>query len=267
MEVARSGYYKYVSTLERSIKSNETLLSIEIKSIYKESRSSYGTRRIVKSLEAKGYKIGRFKVRRLMREIGLTGRQKKRYVTATASNHPLNLASNLLNRKFDVADPNKVWASDTTYIETSEGWLYLAVVLDLFSRRVIGWAMSDNNRSELVTDALMMAYSRRRPHKGFMHHSDQGVQYASIQYQRALQAKKAVVSMSRRGNCWDNAVAERFFGILKTECVAEKKYRTREEAKRDLIDFIELFYNNRRLHSKLGYVSPAQFELNHKKSL
>lgn len=264
MEVARSGYYKYA---RKPVGRDETRLIGEIKSIYKESRSSYGTRRIVKSLETKGYKIGRFKVRRLMREIGLTGRQRKRYVVATASNHPLNLASNLLDRNFNVKQPNKVWVSDTTYIETNEGWLYLAVILDLFSRRVVGWAMSNNNRSELVTEALMMAYSRRKPDKGLMHHSDQGVQYASIQYQLALQAKKAVVSMSRRGNCWDNAVAERFFGILKTECIAEKKYRTREEAKRDLIDFIELFYNNRRLHSKLGYLSPAQFELNHKKNL
>jgi transposase InsO family protein len=187
-------------------------------------------------------------------------KQRRRYAVTTQNNHAFVIAENILARDFDVAKPNSKWVSDITYLWTTEGWLYIAAVLDLFSRRIIGWAIADHMRADLVEKALNMAISRRQPTAGFLHHSDRGIQYASQQYQRTLKAAGAIVSMSRKGNCWDNAVMERFFGTLKSERTDDKRYATRAEAKSDVIDFIEVFYNNQRLHSKLGYMTPASYE-------
>lgn len=191
---------------------------------------------------------------------GVAARQRKKFRVTTDSKHNLTVAPNRLNRQFDVIKPNKVWVSDITYVWTREGWLYLAVVLDLFSRQIVGWTMSNRINRKLVMNALRMAIWRRRPTPGVMFHSDRGSQYCSHDFQRLLKTHKMTCSMSRKGDCWDNSVAERFFASLKTERVFYKNYRTREEAKRDIIDYIEMFYNSRRLHSYLGYVSPREFE-------
>jgi putative transposase len=260
MEVSRSAYYKH-----RRLKVNqkyrlENKLLVEVKALAKESRDSYGSRMMAKHLQAKGYKVGRYVARTLMRKAGIVCKQRRRYRVTTQSKHQLAVAKNVLNRAFTVNVPNRVWVADITYQWTLEGWLYIAAVLDLFSRRVVGWAMASHMRETLVNEALQMALGRRQPGQGLLHHSDRGVQYASEGYQSALKAAGITVSMSRKGNCWDNSVMERFFGSLKSERTNDKTYLTREEAKADIIDYIEMFYNSRRLHSTLNYVTPMQFE-------
>lgn len=260
MEVSRSGYYNY-SKHKRSQKQllKDTLV-VEVKALAEECRHSYGSRRMAKHLQAKGHKIGRYAARTLMRKAGIECKQRRRYRVTTQSKHDFVVANNVLNREFSVSTPNHVWLADITYLWTLEGWLYIAVLLDLFSRRAIGWAMANHMREALVNEALQMALGRRQPQRGLLHHSDRGVQYASDNYQSALKAVGITVSMSRKGNCWDNSVMERFFGSLKSECTDNKMYKTREEAKADIIDYIEMFYNSKRLHSTLDYVTPMQFE-------
>jgi putative transposase len=198
-----------------------------------------------------------------MRKAGVECKQRRRYRITTDSRHRLPVAENVLNRDFSAQDVNQKWVADLTYLWTQEGWLYLAAVLDIFSRRIIGWALAGHMREALVEDALQMALGRRNPSKGLLHHSDRGVQYASGAYQACLQQAGIVISMSRKGNCWDNSVMERFFGSLKSERTDHVIYSTREEAKTDVIDYIEMFYNSQRLHSSLGYVTPLQFEQIH----
>ena len=221
---------------------------------------SYGSRRIAKHLQINNYKIGRYKVRSLMRKIGIECTQRRRYKVTTQSDTQLPVAENILNRAFAVAKPNEVWLADITYLWTYEGWLYLAAVLDACSRRVVGWSIAAHMRKSLVCDALTMALGRRKILNGLLHHSDRGSQYASVDYQTLLKDEGITVSMSRKGNCWDNSVMERFFGSLKSERTNGRKYITREQAKADVIDYIEMFYNSHRLHSTLGYVSPMQYE-------
>ncbi|KKQ33233.1 MAG: Integrase-like protein [candidate division TM6 bacterium GW2011_GWF2_37_49] len=259
MEVTRSAYYRYINTENNDIDA-DVLLIVELKVLHKKSNQSYGSRRMAKALSDHGYCIGRFKARRLMRQNGMTCKQRRRYTVTTQSNHELATANNHLGRNFTVEKPNCKWVADITYLWTVEGWLYLAAVLDLFSRRVIGWAMADNMRSNLVESAFAMAKRRRQPDVGFLHHSDRGVQYASQQYQALLKESGAIVSMSRKGNCWDNAVMERFFGTLKSECTDGKSYFTRAEARTDVANFVEVFYNAQRLHSTLNYMSPVAYE-------
>jgi transposase InsO family protein len=235
-------------------------LIVEIKALHKISKQSYGSRRMTKALLNHGYNIGRFKVRRLMRQNEISCKQRRRYTVTTQSKHELVVANNLLNREFNVTRPNEKWVSDITYLWTLEGWLYVAAVLDLFSRRVIGWSISDSMKIDLVENAFEMARRRRQPAAGFLHHSDRGVQYASERYQMLLKKNGAVVSMSRKGNCWDNAVMERFFGSMKSERTDGKLYFTKSEAMHDVIDFIENFYNSQRLHSTLNYMSPIAYE-------
>ncbi len=187
-------------------------------------------------------------------------RRKKKFKVTTDSNHKLPLSPNLLERKFEVSEPNRVWVSDITYLWTSEGWLYLAVVLDLFQRKIVGWSMSHRINKQVVMDALRMGIWRCRPESGLIFHSDRGSQYCSHDFLDLLKTHKMLSSMSRKGNCWDNAVAESFFGSLKTERVYITKYSTREEARRDVVDYIEMFYNSKRRHSYLGYLSPMEFE-------
>jgi len=262
MEVNRSGYYRYAgqitTTKETDIAENNMI--IEMKVIHKKYRRSYGTRRMSREILKKGYKAGRYKVRRMMRENGIECKQRRRYKVTTKSSHNLAVAENKLDRNFTVSAPNKVWVADITYLWTLEGWVYIAAVVDLYSRRVVGWSIAEHMRSELISDALRMAVFRRDPTCGLMHHSDRGSQYVGSDYQSLLKRWGIEVSMSRKGNCWDNAVMERFFGSLKSEWTDDERYLTRIQAKNDVVDYIEMFYNSDRLHSTLGYMSPAEFE-------
>jgi transposase InsO family protein len=195
-----------------------------------------------------------------MKLAGVSAKQKRKFKVTTDSKHNLPVAPNLLNREFEVAVPDQAYVSDITYIWTSEGWLYLAIVLDLFSRHVVGWSLNSRMSRRLIMDALQMAIWRRRPASGLLFHSDRGSQYCSADFQKMLKKHKMISSMSRKGNCWDNAVAESFFGSLKTERVFFSNYTTRDEARKDIVDYIEMFYNSRRRHSYLGYISPKEFE-------
>jgi len=257
LQVSRSAYYRY---LNKPKSNNDEKLIIEVKAIHKKSNMSYGSRRISKYLQMNNYKVGRYKARSLMRKAGIECKQRRRYKITTQSDARLPVAKNILNRAFAVAKPNQVWLADITYLWTHEGWIYLAAVLDAYSRRVVGWALANHMRKSLVRDALNMALGRRRPDGDLLHHSDRGSQYASMDYQTLLKSEGITVSMSRKGNCWDNSVMERFFGSLKSERTDGKKYTTREQAKADVVDYIEMFYNSHRLHSTLGYISPLQYE-------
>jgi transposase InsO family protein len=264
MEVTRSGYYVYQHKNVCKKSKADMELIVKVKEIAKKTNNSYGSRRIAKSLTLSGLNVGRYKAKTLMKQADVRCKQRKRFKVTTQSNPKLSVAENKLNRQFQVSRPNCVWVSDITYLWTNEGWLYLAAILDLFSRKIVGWSIMPYLDKRLIHDALAMAISRRRPKSGLMHHSDRGCQYASYDYQRCLKELGITVSMSRKGNCWDNAVMERFFGSLKSERTDHKMYQTREEAKTDIVDYIEMFYNSERLHSTLGYISPMQFEkLNH----
>lgn len=220
----------------------------------------YGSRRMKQALNALGYPVGRWKTRELMREAGVQARYRKKYKVTTNSNHKQPVFENKLNRQFDVAGPDHAYVGDITYIWTQEGWLYLAVVIDLFSRKVVGWSMSSRMKAKLACDALRMAIWQRWPQAGLIVHSDRGSQYASKAYRRLLKAHGFIGSMSRLGNCWDNSVAESFFGSLKQERCQWRHYQTRYEAQQDVLQYIAVFYNSQRLHSYLGYKSPNQYE-------
>lgn len=260
LQVSRSGYYAFLKRRKTPKDWLDEQLVVEVKILHQQSDRSYGSRRIAKGLQTKGYQVGRYKARTLMRKAQVSCKQRRRFKVTTQSQHRFPVAANHLDRQFTAAMPNQVWVADITFIWTKEGWLYLAAVLDLFSRRVVGWALNNRMQEALVHDALLMALGRRQPTQALMHHSDRGCQYASKNYQTLLAEKGITVSMSRKGNCWDNSVMERFFGSLKSERTDQKYYLTHKEAKADVIDYIEMFYNSQRLHSTLGYVSPAQFE-------
>lgn len=230
------------------------------KKISKASDHTYGSRRIRKALNALGYPVGRKKTKSLMREAGVFVRYRKRYKVTTNSKHNKPVFENILNRQFKTSQPDQAYVSDITYINTQEGWLYLAVVVDLFSRKVVGWSMGNRMKAGLVCDALKMALWQRKPSHGLIVHSDRGSQYASNDYIKLLHQHGCVGSMSRKGNCWDNAVAESFFGSLKQERVQWRHYQTRYQAKQDILNYITMLYNSNRLHSYLGYVSPNHFE-------
>ena len=224
------------------------------------SKGTYGTRRIAAEITAHGTPCGRFKAKTLMKLAGVAAKQKKKFKVTTDSKHNLPVAQNLLNRQFEVCEPDRVYVSDITYIWTQEGWLYLAVVIDLFSRQVVGWSLKNRMTTSLIMGALRMAIWHRQPGKGLLFHSDRGSQYCSKKFQKMLNNHNMISSMSRKGNCWDNSVAESFFGSLKTERVYWTNYMNRENAKSDIVDYIEMFYNSNRRHSYLGYVSPKEFE-------
>lgn len=260
MRVSRSGFYSW-KTREKSLRQQERERIIpKVKEIHRQTKASYGARRLSAELEAQGESCGRSKAGTLMKLAGVAAKQKKKFKATTDSTHNLSVAPNLLERNFQVPEPDRVYCSDITYIWTNEGWLYLAVVLDLFSRQVVGWSMSNRITKKLVLDAFLMAVWRRRPGTGLIFHSDRGSQYCSNDFQKMLKKHGMLSSMSRKGDCWDNSVAESFFGSLKIERVFDSIYRTREEARRDVVDYIEMFYNSKRLHSYLGYLSPKQFE-------
>jgi putative transposase len=261
MGVSRSGYYYYQKTVaDRSIDPVHQEMLDWVRKIAVASDYSYGSRRMRKALNALGYPVGRDKARNLMKEAQVQVRQRKKYKVTTDSKHHHPVFENLLSRQFDVPGPDQVYASDITYVWTREGWLYLAVVMDLFSRKVVGWSMSSRMKAQLVCDALRMAIWRRRPRGGLIHHSDRGSQYASNAFRRLLKVNGFRGSMSRKGDCWDNAVVESFFGSLKQERVQWRNYQTRNEAQQDILNYISMFYNSHRLHSYLGYVSPNDFE-------
>jgi putative transposase len=260
LAVSAAGYYAWRIRPEsaRSV-SDRTTLSV-IRVIHRESRETYGSPRIWDALVKQGHRIGEHRVARLMRQDGIRAKTVKKWRATTQSQHRFPVAANTLERAFTVEAPNRVWAGDITYVWTLEGWLYLAVLLDLYSRRVVGWAMSQRITVELTEQALTMALAKRAPTAGLLHHSDRGSQYAATSYQRVLDEYGLIPSMSRKGNCWDNACVESFFGTLKRELVYQRRYVTREEARQDIFEYIEVFYNRHRRHSTLGYHSPAEYE-------
>lgn len=260
LEVSRSGYYAWEQRVPSARALEDGQLRVHISAIHERSRGLYGAPRVHAELRASGFRVSRKRVARLMSELGLQSRRKRRFKATTDSKHTLPVAENVLDRKFEVDAPNVAWVTDITYVWTSEGWLYLAAILDLFSRRVVGFAMSERIDRQLALDALTAAIGRRLPNVGLVHHSDRGSQYASGDYQDALSAAGVVCSMSRKGNCWDNAVAESFFATLKTELVYLRRFATKTEAREAIFEFIESFYNRERRHSTLGYLSPVEFE-------
>ena len=259
-KVSVSGYFGWKARPESKRAIENRRLLEAIKDIHKGRRCSYGSPRVHKELLAKGITCSLNRVARIMRENSIASISKRKFKHTTDSGHDYPIAPNLLNREFDVLRPNEVFVSDITYIATDEGWLYLATVLDLCTRRIVGWSMDKRMTKKLVIDALDMAVKDRRPGPGVLNHSDRGSQYASDEYQANLKKYGMVCSMSRKGNCWDNAVMESFYRSLKVECVYLQKYKTREEARRDIFTYIELFYNRVRRHSYLGYLSPDEYE-------
>lgn len=260
LAVSVSGYraWKRGGTPERKRLTNAQMLAL-IRAVHAELKGAYGSPRITKELRDRGFPASKARVERLMQENGIRARHKRRYKATTDSKHNLPVAPNLLERNFTPEAPNQVWTADLTYIWTDEGWLYLAVVIDLFNREVVGWSMKPRMTADIVIDALTMAWFRKKPAPGLIHHSDRGSQYASGAFQARLKKYGMICSMSRKGNCWDNACSESFFNSLKNERVHGTRYGTRAEAEADIFDYIEPFYNRRRKHSTLGYASPQQF--------
>ena len=259
--VSASGFYAWLNRppSQRAV-ANQNLLG-HIRRIHWGSHKRYGSPRVCAALRTEGQRVSRRRVANLMRINNLHAIGKRRFrITTTDSRHNLPIAANVIDRNFGALAPNQQWLADITYIFTAEGWLYLAAVLDLYSRKIVGWAMRDHMRTELPLAALTMAIQRQRPQPGLIHHSDRGSQYASGDYQKALIAADITPSMSRKGNCWDNAPMESFFHTLKTELVHHKNYATKEDAKRDLFQYIEGFYNRQRIHSAIGYLTPEQME-------
>jgi transposase InsO family protein len=260
MQVSTRAYYAWAKQPEAAVQAKETLaFDQRIRQIFEESKQTFGSRRIADALEKAGLRAGRYKVRKAMARLGLQVRYPKRFQVTTDSRHSEAISPNLLDRQFDVAAPNQVWTTDITYVWTLEGWLYVAIVVDLFSRQVVGWAADSHMRASLCVQALQMAFWRRKPPPGLLHHSDQGSQYASAEYRGHLGLMKMRQSMSRKGNCWDNSPTERVFRSLKYEQLNYERFKTREEAKLSVIDYFT-FYNGRRSHSKLGYQTPLAFE-------
>lgn len=258
--VSRSGYYAWKDREPSARAVEDDALAAEIKALHAESRRTYGSPRIYAKLKTNGRRTSRKRIAKLMRREGLAARKKRRFRRTTDSNHSFPIAPNLLDRNFTVDAPNKAWVTDITYVWTSEGWLYLAAIVDLYSRMIVGWAVSTTIDRKLCLDALTMAILRRRPPAGLIHHSDRGSQYASGDYRKALASREILCSMSRKGDCWDNAVAESLWSTIKAEAVPPQGFPSRAEGLRVLFEYMEVFYNRKRIHSHLGYVTPAQFE-------
>jgi putative transposase len=258
--VSRSGYYLWLRNPESPREEEDKAISQEIQVIYRDSHGTYGSPRVYREMKRRGRNIGRKRIARLMRKGGLRAKTRRKFKVTTDSKHNFPVAPNLLNRNFTPAEPNRAWASDITYIRTAEGWLYLAVVMDLFSRAIIGWSMSERMTRSLVIDALRMAVKRNHPSPGLLHHSDRGSQYASFDYQAVLGKYGMICSMSRKGNCWDNAPVESFFSTLKKEHVFHHDFVSRNQARQSIFLYIEQFYNRKRIHSALGYRTPSEME-------
>jgi putative transposase len=261
LAVSRSGFYAWKLRPTSPRASEDARLVAEIKAAHKAGRRNYGSPRVFRALRRQGRRVGKKRVERLMRQEGIVGKKRKKFCVTTDSRHADPIAPNVLQRHFEAPAPNVAWVTDVTYVWTHEGWLYLAAILDLCSRRVVGWATSANNDTALALDALGRAQSSRMPLVGLVHHSDRGSVYASGDYRDALKALGGVASMSRKGDCWDNAVAESFFATIKGEMLDERDFETRAEANAAIGEYIDAFYNVSRLHSTIGYVSPIEFEL------
>jgi putative transposase len=261
LQVARSGYYAWKHRSPSKRRQRQETLVEKIRQVHQQSRQNYGSPRIHRHLINQGESVCENTVAKLMRQKQIRSKIKRRFkVRTTDSDHDHPIADNLLDRQFQQPKPDRAWASDITYIPTDQGWLYLAAVIDLCSRKIVGWAMADHLKSPLAIEALDMAIARRKPKAGLLHHSDRGVQYACGEYRDRLDNHAMVRSMSGRGNCYDNAVMESFFGTLKNELVYHESYATHEQAKSSIFEYIEVFYNRQRTHSSIGYVSPVQFE-------
>jgi putative transposase len=262
LNVQRSAFYDWQGQPAKVIGPEELALRRRMKVLFAASRDSLGSRTMMKNLCQEGFEIGREKTRRLMKQLNLQVKHKRRYQVTTDSRHQLPVAENVLNREFSPTAANQVWGTDISFLWTQQGWIYLAVVIDLYSRRVIGWSIDRHMKKALVIRALMMAINLRKPPAGLIHHSDRGSQYASHAYQALLRQHGMIGSMSRKGNCWDNSPVERFFSSLKREWTGDRLYRTREEAIADVREYVAVYYNSKRLHSTLGYTTPMEYEKN-----
>ena len=260
LEVSPSGYYGWRARTPSPRQQRRKAIAKAAAAAYQESGGIYGYRKVHDDLQEQKIACCRETVRRVLRKRGLFSRTQRRFVVTTDSNHTMPVAENALDRDFTAAAPNEKWAADITYLATCEGWLYVAVVMDLFSRRIVGWSMSESLEAKLVLDALAMALEHRQPSDGLLHHSDRGSQYASDAFQTLLGKHQIVCSMSRKGNCRDNAAVESFFGKLKAEWTRNKHYVTRKDAESDVFKYIEFFYNRKRKHAALGYLTPVAFE-------
>ena len=261
LEVSRSGYYAWSKRPPGSRARRREELAAKIQRVHEQNRGVYGSPRICQALRAQGEEVCQNTVADIMKQRQIRARTKRKFVPRTTdSQHQQPVAANVLDRQFDAQLPDRKWAVDITYIPTDQGWLYLAGVLDLCSRKLVGWSMAEHMRVGLVSDALEMAIARRRPGEGLLHHSDRGVQYASEDYMHLVKSHGMQVSMSGKGDCWDNAAMESFWATLKTELVNHEHYATHEQARASIFEYIEVFYNRQRLHSSLGYVSPEAFE-------
>jgi len=258
LDVSRAGFYAWKKRGVSQRRIDDARLAVEITKIHEESDKAYGSPRVHVALEKRSRRVSRKRVARIMRQRNLAGKRRRRFCITTTRDKTLPVAPNVLARRFMQTAPNRVWVGDITYLWTREGWMYLAVLIDLCSRRVVGWAISSSLATDLPLTALRMAIRTRRPPPGLIHHTDQGCQYASHAYRRELEAHGMICSMSRRGNCWDNAVAESFFATLKRELDID--FDTRDQARLRCFEYIEGFYNRRRLHSSIGYEIPKQFE-------
>jgi len=258
--VSKSGYYKWLKRPKSERQKRHEKLTQDVLQTHLEFNQRYGSVKIAKTLNKRGIRVSQRTVSRIMTSNNWKSCTVKKYKATTNSKHQHPVSENILNRRFKACKPNQLWVTDITYIPTNEGWLYLASVMDLYSRKIVGWAMDKTMTKELVMAALKMAYKRQNPGKGVIHHSDRGVQYASTDYQQLLKEYHMIGSMSRKGNCYDNACIESFHGILKRELVYQTKFETREEAKKALFEYIECFYNAKRIHSTLQYHTPNEFE-------
>ncbi len=260
LSVSRSGFYRWCKhSPSRRQRENQQLLEL-IRKIHRQSNGNYGSPRITKALRNRGFKYNHKRIERLMRIHNIRSKRKRKYKVTTDSKHKRPVAANLIQRDFSAKKPNRLWTSDITYIRTKEGWLYLAVFLDAYSRRIVGWAMNHHNSDQLVINAFNQAQHHRQPDPGLIVHSDRGTQYCSRSFKELLNLHRCRQSMSSTGNCYDNAITESFFATLKTELIHDERYRTRNEAKRSIFEYIEIFYNRSRIHSSIGGLSPVKFE-------
>nr|WP_232515635.1 IS3 family transposase [Aeribacillus pallidus] len=260
LKVSRSGYYKWRDRPKSARQERREELTQEVRRVYIESRQLYGSPKVTKKLNHEGIKVSQKTVSRIMNEEGMKSRTVKKHKATTNSKHNHPVHENVLNQHFTVTKPNEVWVADITYIPTDEGWLYLASMMDLYSRKIVGWHIDCSMKKELVLSALKQAYQRQQPQGSILHHSDRGSQYASNDYQAKLMEYGMKCSMSRKGNCYDNACIESFHGIIKKELIYQTRYKTREEAKKSIFEYIEIFYNNKRIHSATEYFSPSEYE-------
>ena len=258
--VSKSGYYKWLNRKSSKRSQEEERLGVEIKAAHKRSRETYGPERLQHELKEDGVSVGICRIRRIRKKLGIRCKQKRKFKATTDSKHALPVAENLLNQQFEATKPNEVWLSDITYIPTEEGWLYLAGDKDLFTGEIVGYAMGNRITKNLVSQSLFKAVAAERPGPGLIHHSDRGSQYCSYEYRRLMDQFRMRASMSRKGDCYDNAPMESFWGTLKNELVHHSRYKTREQAIREITEHIEVFYNRQRRQARLGYLSPAIYE-------